>query len=545
VAGALAVILASGTVAYAQGFMVKPMKMELTARPGQTVESVLELRNAGGDEAKTLELKLVELSQGPEGGWQIIEAGTPNETPSDFSCLKWIKLSAETVNVDPMKMAPVTVTVKTPAGARGFYLAGLIAQIKAKPAEKGVTVVIRFMIPILVEIEGRPERQKIDLNDVGMTFRKESPDSPPTALASLGVENSGKTYSRIKGSVKVMFSSNGRWKPVSTVEIRELGILPGSKLNLAADLQRRLPSGKYKLSGTLYVDGRRGKPLEKEIDFEGDPTVTRLAVDTPLTIDPLETLIAGAPGSSRTATIKVENASDDEVTVEAACLTPALLRGVAMGDLKGDDLSCASWVEVIPAKFTLRAGAKQNIRVVAKMPKDDNPQANYYGTISLKATYPDGQNAGQGDATVCVGNKGVEAKPAAQVAKMTLAAAESGKYVLQARFANSGNVHFKPKCKAVVVTGQGQTVTETELAGEEGIMLPLESREFSGIVDFGKIEPGAYALKAVLEFAPGQGAAEQLPIRVTVEDGQKVVTIITPEAASSSAPASQPGGNAK
>jgi hypothetical protein len=128
---------------------------------------------------------------------------------------------------------------------------------------------------------------------------------------------------------------------------------------------------------------------------------------------------------------------------------------------------------------------------------------------------------------------------------MTLAAAESGKYVLQARFANSGNVHFKPKCKAVVVTGQGQTVTETELAGEEGIMLPLESREFSGIVDFGKIEPGAYALKAVLEFAPGQGAAEQLPIRVTVEDGQKVVTIITPEAASSSAPASQPGGNAK
>jgi hypothetical protein len=533
--------------------MVKPMKMELTARAGQTVESVLELRNAGADEAKTLELKLVELSQGSDGGWQIIEPGSEIDTTKLPSCLKWVKLSADTVTVEPLKMAPITVSVKPPPTARGFYLAGLIAQIKAKPSERGVTVVVRFMIPIVLEIEGRPERQQIGLSDTGMTFRKARENLPAATFVSMGITNEGRTYSRIKGSVKVMYLSNGRWRPVSTAEIQEKGILPGVKLNLPADLGRRLPSGKYKLTATLYVDGRRLKPLEKEIDFEGDPAVTRLAVDTALVLDPPELTIAGAPGAMRTAVLKVENASEDAVEISALSATPASLRGVALGELKGDDLSCAEWLEVSPAKFTLRAGGKQNIRVIAKMPRGDpdvrSGHPNYYGLVSLRAMYADGQGAGETKTLVCVANKGVESKPAAQAAKMTLAATEGAKYAVQARFANIGNVHFKPKCRALVVTGQGGTVTEIELAGEEGLMLPLETREFSGVLDFEKVEPGTYALKAVMDCGSGQGAAEQMPLRVTVEEKQKVVTIIKQEAttstAPSTAPASQPAGGGK
>ena len=526
--------------AFGQGFMVKPMKMELSARAGQTVENILELRNTGADEAKTLDLKLVELSQNPDGTWQIIEAGSGVDTSKLPSCLKWVKLSADTVTVEPMKMAPVTVSVRPPANARGFYLAGLIAQIKPKPGATGVAIVVRFMIPILLEIEGRPERQQIELADVGLAFRKEGANLPAATLVSMGIANDGRTYARVKGSVKVMYFANGKWRPVSTADIQEKGILPGVKLNLPADLGRRLPSGKCKLTATLYVDGRQVKPLEKEIAFEGDPAVTKLAVDTALTLDPPELTIAGAPGAMRTAMLKVENASDDEVNIEAASLVPPSLRGVALGELKGDDLSCAEWVEVSPAKFTLRAGGKQNIRVIAKMPKAEVMQANYYGLVSLRATYADGQGAGETKTLVCVANKGVEAKPAAQAAKMTLAATEGAKYAVQAKFANIGNMHFKPKCRAVVATGRGQAVTEIELAGEAGLMLPLETRDFSGVLDFEKVEPGTYGLKVVLDSGPGQGAAEQLPIRVTVEEGLKVVTIIKPEAATSTAPASQP-----
>jgi len=549
VAGALALILASGTVAHAQGFMVKPMKMEFAARGGQTVESVLELRNAGADEAKTLELKLVELSQGSDGNWQIIEPGSEVDTSKVPSCLKWVKLSADTVNVEPMKMAPVTVSVKPPSNARGFYLAGLIAQVKPKPGAKGITIVIRFLIPILLEIEGRPERQKIELADVGMTFRKAGENLPAGTLVALDVANEGRTYSRIKGSVKVMYFLGGRWRPVSTAEIPEKGIIPGARLNLGADLERRLPSGKYKLTATLYVDGRRVKPLEKEIDFEGDPTVTKLAVDTALTLDPPELSIAGSPGAMRTAVLKVENASEDAVEISAYSATPPPLRGVALGDLKGDDLSCAEWVEVSPSTFSLRAGGKQNIRVIARMPKADpdatSGQANYYGLLCLRAAYPDGQSAGESRTLVCVENKAVEAKPAAQAVKTTLAAGEGATYVVQARFANIGNVHFKPRCRAVIATGQGQAVTEIELAGEEGLMLPLETRDFSGEIDFEKVPAGSYALKVVLEYASGKGEVEQVLITVAEEDGRKVVTTGGPGQDAPAAPPSPDSPEAK
>jgi hypothetical protein len=97
----------------------------------------------------------------------------------------------------------------------------------------------------------------------------------------------------------------------------------------------------------------------------------------------------------------------------------------------------------------------------------------------------------------------------------------------------------------VVVTGQGQTVTEIELAGEEGLMLPLETRDFSGVIDFEKVAPGIYALKAVMDCGSGQGAAGQMPLRVAVEEAQKVVTIIALEPTTSTAPASQTAGGGK
>jgi hypothetical protein len=246
-------------------------------------------------------------------------------------------------------------------------------------------------------------------------------------------------------------------------------------------------------------------------------------------LEPPELSISGVPGATRTAVIKVENASDDPVNIEAASATPPGLRGVAFGDLKGEDLTCAEWVKVSPAKFTLRAGGRQNVRVVAKIPKAEILHANYYALLGLRATYPDGQSAGKTTTLVCVENKKVEAKPAAQGMTLTLAAEETSKYIVRARFGNTGNVHFTPKSRAIVATGMGITATEARLSGEAGLMLPLETRDFSGVLDFSRVDAGTYSLKAVLDYATGQAAVKQIPIRVSIEEGQKVVEIIKPK----------------
>jgi hypothetical protein len=517
--------------AFSQGFsfMVKPMKIELSVRPGQTVETILELRSTATQGTEILDLRLVDLTQTSQGGVQAVESGADINTPSSFSCLQWARLSDESVTVEAMQVAYVTLTIKAPAGVRGFYAAGILAQRRVAPKDKTVSIVFRFLIGILIDIQGRPERQKIDLNDVGMRFRQKSENETATTFASLGVANQGRTYSRIKGSAGVMRFSDGHWRKVTNAEFKELGILPGVKLNLESDLSRRLPTGKYKLTGTLYVDGRRVKPVEKEIDFVGDPDVTKLAVDTALTLDPPVVAVVAAPGANRTSMIKVENASEDAVNIEATSAVPPVLRGVALGDLKGEDLSCAEWVKVSPSKFTLRAGGRQNIGLTVKMPNTANQHSNYYALLGLRANYPDGQSAGETTTLISVENKQAKAKPVAQVMKVTLAAEEPSKYIVRGKFANIGDVHFTPKCTAVVTTAPGASVVQAEMSGETSIMLPLETRDFSGVLDFSKVSPGTYFLKASIEYAPRKMETAELPIQVSIDENQaRVVEIIKP-----------------
>ena len=528
--------------ALGQGFMVKPMKIEFAPRAGQAVKRVLELRNTGAKRARALDVRLVELSQGSNGGWRIIEPDSKVDMSKLSSCLKWVKLSAESVNIKPLQMVPVTLSVKVPRGARGFYCAGIIAQSKPTPGEKGIGIVIRFLIPILVEIQGRPVRQKVDLSDVTMIHKKPMRQAPPTTVITLGVTNKGRTYSRIKGLVKVEYQLKDRWRPVSRAQYKELGILPGVVFSLDSDINKRLPSGKYRLSGLLYVDGRRVKPLVKEIDFTGDPKVTKLAVDTALVLEPPQVDLKCVPGSTRTAVIKVENASEDAVTIQATAAIPPSLKGVAFGELKGPELSCAKWVRISPGKFTLRGGRKQNVRVIAKMPKDKATRSNYYGLLVLKASYRDGQSAGTSTSLVTIANAKVEPAPAAQIDKFTLAGGDASTYIIGVKAANVGSVHFLPRSRATLLGSMGQIVNETILSGEPGIMLPLDLRSFAGQMDFKDVKVGTYQLRAALGFAPGKAATREILVRVTLENGQKVVTVVEPDKKDAPKPAGAPAG---
>ncbi len=520
-----AVMALSASTALGQGFMVKPMKMEFAPRANATITKVLELRNTGGD-MKSLDLRLVELSQGAKGAWQIIEPGSDVDRSKLSSCLKWVTLSADSVEVKPLSKESVTVAVKVPSNARGYYMAGIIAQTRPAPGARGLKVIVRYLIPILVEIQGRPVRQKIALSDVSMARKEATQQTSPTTLINLGITNKGRTYSRVKGQVKLEYFSKDRWRPVSRTKYRELGILPGVVLSLDNDIKKRLPTGKYRLSALLYVDGRRVKPLVKEIEFMGDPMVSKLAVDSALILEPPQVDLKCVPGSTRTAVIKVENTSEDAVTIQAAAIIPPSLQGVALGELKGTDLSNAKWLSVSPAKFTLRGGGKQNVRLIAKMPKDQATHSNYYGLLTLSASYPDGQSAGTTTSLVAISNSRIEPKVAAQIEKLTLAAGEGSGYIIKIKAANIGGVHFLPNCGATLLTAREQSAGQIILSGEPGIMLPLATRNFSGEMDFKDVEVGTYLLQASLAFAPGEAATRQILLRVSVENGQKVVSVV-------------------
>ena len=83
----------------------------------------------------------------------------------------------------------------------------------------------------------------------------------------MSIANSGQTFSRVRGDLTVERQNGGRWRVVTRVPVKERGIIPGVTLNLGGDLERRLPSGAYRLRADLFVDGRRVAPMQKTIEF--------------------------------------------------------------------------------------------------------------------------------------------------------------------------------------------------------------------------------------------------------------------------------------
>lgn len=522
--------MALSTAGYGQGFMVKPMMMRFQPRPGETVQQDLELSSSLSEGTQALTVKVFELGQSAGGGWLLLDPEDEQVDTSNLrSCREWLELSAASVRVEPMQAGKVTVKLTPPRQAWGFYGAALIAE--SEPEARGGTIAIRirFLIPVLVEIRGRTPRQNIGLTSIGMHYIETTEQRPGTTQVSLGISNDGNTYARLTGKMNIMRQAGERWQRVATADFGQVGIIPGITLGLIRDLQRRLPSGKYKLQATLGIEGRPARQLSEEIDFIGDPTVTDVAADVALILDPTTLFITGVPGSRRSVVLKVENSTEETISLRGAVLVPSVLRSASSSEVKGTDLSCAEWTRVAPDEFTLRPRGRQNIRVSASLPAD-NILANYYGTLYLQGRYPDGGSAGETTALVWVQNTQAEPLAVAQGMNLSLAREEGDKYVVTATFGNTGNIHWTSKCRATLTTTTDKTVVRTQLEGPENWVLPLEIVQFSGLLDFSKLEPDTYYLAAIMEYGERQNATQVLPIELTVEDDQKVVTVVEPEA---------------
>lgn len=535
-------ILTTQVSARTMEFMVRPMKIELAARAGRTAEETIELRSLDDKRFVTLDLKLVELGQTEDAYWEVIETGPntePNAEPNTItsnprSCREWIKLSADSIRIDPLGVKTVKLKITPRSGLGGFYYAGLCVQTRsASNLTQGIPIVTRILIPVLFEMQGRTVRQKINLTDIGMEFRPQTGEKPATSILLMGISNEGSTYSRLKNSVKIQNFLNGYWRDIMEVEHEEVGILPGVSLKLKDDVGKSLPPGKYKLKGNLYVDGRRIKPIEKEIDFAGDPNAAAVTANAALKLEPESVSVTIVPGATRSAVLNVQNPSDNAITIRAEATIPPKLKNIAYGDMKGEDLACADWVQMMPDNFTLPAGKQQKIRINIKTPQVNELHASYYAILSLQGKYPDGQSAGTTTALLNVQNKRVKLEPEIQPIKLSIAHEEASTYAIACRFGNTGNIHITPRCSAKLMTADGRLARTTTLTGETELMLPLEVRNFSGLIDLASVPPGTYRLEAILEYTTDEGANKQTPqaltIRVSNENGGKIVEIIGPK----------------
>ncbi len=528
--------LVSASPAFGQ-FTVQPMQLELAVTPGKLIKSAIRVQSFDPNDVHDIYLSVVELSQMEDGSWDIIEPNNftdPNSPYFGFdisklsSCKDWISLSPNTFELAPYGLVPIEVTLRVERGTRGFYGAAIIVTTSPMQGVGDVSVVLRFVVPVIVEIQDRPMRPRVQATDIGLEFIKASGQYPARSMVTMDIQNDGGTFSRIKPAVRIWSFTDGHWRVITTTDFQEKSIIPGAKLKLKENIRKPLPSGKYKAAGYLFVDGRRTKKIEKEIDFVGDTSITGIAEDAPVDLDPIDLTMEGLPGATRTSTIKVINASNETINVQTAMGLPSILQSNAMGEVKGEDLDCTGWIQVIPEQFTLRGeGGVQTLRVVNTMPETAAIHPCYYSLLALWATYPDGRKAGVTTTNICVKNKLVETEPAAVALKLTLQDLGESNYLVVARFGNFGMIHFVPiRVKAGLTMPNGIFRVSTFMMGNPNLMLPFEKRDFSGVLDLSYVPADVYALAAAIEYAPGLWAPKQMAVRVSIEGDRRIVQIL-------------------
>ena len=516
---AVLMILATAPV-FAQGFMVKPMKLEAPTRAGKDIVLPLQLRNTAGSAAQTINLRLTELSQDEAtGSWRSIEPGSDEDLSNHPSCLAWVQLTNTELEIAPLRPSVVNVRIDPPQNARGTYFACIIAEPAVQEEGAGIKVRMRFVVPIILEIEGKPVRQQVNLEDNLLRLvTDEEQKKPLTTEAKLLIKNNGLTFSRIRGKMSVERQAGERWRPVTRFDVEETGIIPGIALRLGKDLERRLPSGTYRLRGELYVDGRRVQPLEKIIEFEGDPNADAMKYDAAMMIEPEFVTLDLAPGATRTKAIVLENPGEEPVTVSLEMRVPRGLGGVEMGDIKGTDLLAQPFLEFQPQQMTLNPGRKQNVQLMARLPQEGAIHGHYFVNLQVKGQYGDGQSAGQTQALIHLGNTAIPSKPRVTLEQFSLADGEQDShYVVRTRLANTGNVHFIPQARVVILNSQGTEVRDLSLTGDEGLLLPLTKRTFSGEISFERMPPDFYSLRLEIENGFDAPLSKQVVIRVDVE----------------------------
>lgn len=538
--GITTIVLLAGNCAFAD-FLVQPIIIKRQVHPGKQVQIEFRVENLSSDTTEQVSLKLSDLTQSVHGMWQQVDPNDPNNTVDVSklkSCKNWLRCDTASVQVDPFQAVPVNLIATIPGGTRGYYFAALIAETAPRQVDlngAGALVGLQYIIPIVLECQGVPLQHNVQLTDVGLKYYPATLERPnPAVYASMTIVNNGGTYSRLQGVLRVQQQVDNNWRRVADLKLTPCGIIPGVTLKLNEDVGTILPSGKYRVEGYLYVDGRRASGFQNEIDFEGDRRIVDPRTSAPIDLDKDSLFLDVVPGASRGGSVLVTNVCEDPVTVNVELVLPSHMQNVAVRGIRGNDLSCAEWARLMPSEFTLQRYTRRNVNVNVKVPATATDSSNYYGTLLFHTTYADGSPAGTKAVNVCLTNTRAQAVHQIDTELFTLAQSTPGRYIATSTFLNGGATYCDPRCRGIVTAPGDAKIYQflMESSGQTNVFTPFEKRTFSGVMDVATIPVGKYRLTAALVQANAQdqlvseNAQNQIIIEVYEEAGQKMARVI-------------------
>ena len=510
---------------FSQGFMVRPMTIEISPRVGEQLRVPVEITNTR-EIPIILSTRLSEMTQTVDGSLDIVSNENNNIIKQD-SCLTWTQTSVNELSLAPLQKEEIFVNINIPSNSSGLFLGALIIETVQTPnlSTKNISTGIRFYIPIIIEIKGKTKKSSVDLIDYKIITKTSLQTKKPSEYVNLEIANTGESLTKFDAKISIMNFINDRWKHVTDVLVTPKKIIPGVTIAVNEALARRIPSGKYRLDVILSVDEKAKPVKQKEIDFVGDPSITKLAVDAPISIEPAQVNIIGMSKARRNEYLTVNNQGDEPLLFSFFMTQPKGLMNVGMKDIVGDNYVCQNWLKVVPETIKLLPGRNQKISIQATFPDNlNNPY--YYATLNINADFLDGQKSGQMETIIIVENqkskKNLELTPFG----ISIKKSNNNEYVINSNYGNTGNVHLTPNVNCIVMDGaQLKKFQEFSMEINQKTILPLGTPQFTGIMNIEKMDPGLYILNAIASFGD-KNVAQKIAFEIVQEENEKQINIL-------------------
>jgi hypothetical protein len=513
------------------------MSIEQNVRPGQSIDLEFQVQNTMPASAISAQAELQFLTQA-DAGW----IGTPpQELPEAekrkySSCLPWLKLDQSTIDIPALQTKAFTLKMQVPSNARGFYSAALTIKNKPMNGGNGIGVVLRFLIPILIQVDGTVPRRRSAVGDPRVLSMLPNEGSPGGTVLSVLAQNDGEGLIRIAGVLDLFGKVGDQWVKVSTVEVPIRRIIPGGSVRLTANLPKRLPKGRYRVGATLTSDGQRLPIFAQEIDVVGDPAIGTLQPDIPLVVNPAIIDMEGQGGAVRTSSISLRNPGNDPIEVKLSSVLPDKLSGVSLKAAKGDDYGAQAWTEVAPNTITIGPRQERKVRVMMSLPADAS-KPYYYASILAQAMV-NGVAVGSTEILVTVKNTKASAQPELAVGgPIAFSMGDKGMVTVNSAFTNVGEVHVSPQVKYLVKKNAlSDPLLTIATQGDATIALPVSTTRFNGTFDLNKLKPGDYLVFAVAEYGD-KSVSASTTFRVRATKTGPVIEMIKAPAPKAATPA--------
>lgn len=232
-------LLLAGPARAGMGFMVEPVLMELTVRPGSTHTASLTVLPVGSESGQVV-AELADWMLDASGNLRLLPAGTVPRSAS-----RWVQLAPNAVELSGGRPATVRLTLAVPPqGIAGAYWTMVL--LRGAPVvdatRPGVSIQVQVGVPVYVVIEGT-ERRSVQLAG----FEVEAAESG-VARAVAQVRNSGNVHVRVAGQVELR---DEQGELVARLELPQGVVLPGTTRRLQAELPRDLKPGLYVALATI------------------------------------------------------------------------------------------------------------------------------------------------------------------------------------------------------------------------------------------------------------------------------------------------------